>query len=243
MLRENPNGDGGCKARALQIQSLYESGKFATFGKQSREGIDACSKVAELLFANGIRSNVAGFDIQHGQSSAAIKLLQQHYAEVRRIGYPELTSDFDAALAQAYWNEGATALARQYAHAAVDGGVKNEFTKSLTSAYKLLYLIDKQQGDLDAALAWHEKYMAADKGYLNAISAKALAYQTVKQQVLAKKLQIDTLAKQNKILELQQALGKKAMEASRLWIILLLSLLAFIGFATYRIKRSQLRFM
>lgn len=243
MLRENPDGDGGCKARALQIQSLYESGKFATFGKQSREAIDACSKVAELLFANGIRSNVAGFDIQHGQSSAAIKLLQQHYAEVRRIGYPELTSEFDATLAQAYWNEGATALARQYAHAAVDGGVKNEFTKSLTSAYKLLYLIDKQQGDFDAALGWHEKYMAADKGHLNALGAKALAYQTVKQQVLAKKLQIDTLAKQNKILELQQALGKKAMEASRLWIILLLSLLAFIGFATYRIKRSQLRFM
>lgn len=243
MLRENPDGDGGCKARALQIQSLYESGKFATFGKQSREGIDVCSKAAELLFANGIRSNVAGFDIQHGQSSAAIKLLQQHYAEVRRIGYPELTSEFDATLAQAYWNKGATALARRYAQAAVGGGVKNEFTKSLTSAYELLYLIDKQQGNLDAALTWHEKYMAADKGYLDVLSAKALAYQTVSQQVLAKKLQIDALAKQNKILELQQALGKKAMEASRLWIILLLSLLASIGFATYRIKRSQLRFM
>jgi diguanylate cyclase (GGDEF)-like protein len=243
MLRENPEGDGGCKARALQIQSLYESRKFATFDKQSREAIDACSKAAELLFTNGIRSNVAGFDIQRGQSSTAIKLLQQHYAEVRRINYPELTSEVDAALAQAYWNEGQTALARRYAHAAIDGGVKNEVTKSLTSAYELLYLINKKQGNLGAALTWHEKYMAADKGYLNSLSAKALAYQTVKQQVLAKKLQIDTLAKQNRILELQQALGKKAMEASRLWIILLLSLLAFIGFATYRIKRSQLRFM
>ena len=112
----------------------------------------------------------------------------------------------------------------------MDDGVKGEFTKSLSTAYELLYLIGKKQGAADVALAWHEKYMAADKGYLNALSARALAYQTVKQQLLAKKLQIDTLAKQNRILELQQALSKKAMEASQLWIILLLSLLAFIAF-------------
>jgi len=243
MLRENPDGDGGCKARAIQVQSLYESGKFATFDKQSREAIDACNKASEFLYANGVRSNVASFEIQHGQSSAAIKLLQQHYAEVRRIGYPELISDFDASLAQAYWNEGNVALAKQYADAAVGSGVKNEFTKSLINAYELLSLIGEKEGDLESALAYHKKYMAADKGYLNDFSAKALAYQTVKQQVQAKKLQIDALSKQNQILSLQQALSKKAVEASRLWIVLLLSILAFVGFVTYRIKRSQLRFM
>ena len=243
MLLENPAGDGDCKGRAVQVQSLYESDKFATFDKQSREAIDACNKASEFLFANVVRFYVANFDIRHGQSSAAIKLLQKHYAEVRHIGYPELTSEFDATLAQAYWHEGETALAQQYADVAVDNGVKNEFTKSLTSAYELLYRISKQQGDLGAALAWHEKYAMADRGYLNEVSTKALAYQTVKQQVLAKKLQIDALSKQNQILSLQQALSKKAVEASRLWIVLLLSVLAFVGFVAYRIKRSQLRFM
>ncbi|OOG60431.1 GGDEF domain-containing protein [Rhodanobacter sp. C03] len=243
MVRENPVGDGNCKGRMIQVQSLYESGKFATFGKQSREAIDACNKASEFLYANAVRFYVASFDIQYGQSSAAIKLLQKNYADVRRIDYGELTSEFDATLARAYWDEGETALAQQYAHAAVDGGVKHEFTKSRTSAYELLYLISKQQGDLDAALTYHEKYTAADKGYLNEVSAKALAYQTVKQQLLAKKLQIDTLNKQNQILSLQQALAKKAAVASRLYIVLLLLVLASIAFWTYKIKRSQLRFM
>ncbi|MFC5579930.1 GGDEF domain-containing protein [Rhodanobacter terrae] len=243
MLRENPVGDGDCKGRFLQVQSLYESGKFSTLDRQSSEAIDACNKKSEFLFANLIRFNVANFDIEHGQSAAAIELLQKNYADVQRIGYPELTSDFDASLAQAYWNEGGIALAKQYAKAAVDGGVKHEFTKSLTNAYALLYLIEKKQGDLDAALSYHEKYMAADKGYLNDVSAKALAYQTVKQQVLAKKLQIDTLNKQNQILTLQQTLAKKAAETSRLYIILLLIVLASIALWTYRVKRSQLRFM
>ena len=243
MLRENPGGDGDCKGRFFQIQSLYESGKFGTFDKQSRDAIDACNKASEFLYANAVRFYAASFDMQHGQSSAAIKLLQKNYADVQRIAYPELTSDFDASLAQAYWNEGDLVLATQYADAAIGSGVKHEFTKSLTSANELLYLINKKQGDLDAALTYHEKYMAADKGYLNDVSAKALAYQTVKQQVLAKKLQIDTLNKQNQILSLQQALAKKAAVASRLYIVLLLLVLASIALWTYKIKRSQLRFM
>ena len=243
MLIENPDAEGTCKGRYLQVQSSYESGRFSALEKQSAETIEACNKASEFLFANAARVYLARYDVGHEQSPAAIQLLQRHYAEVQRIGYPELTADFDASLAQAYWKQGDLALARKYAKAAVADGVKNEFTKSLSSAYELLYRLDKHDGDSNAALAWHEKYMTADKGYLNALSAKALAYQTVKQQVLAKKLQIDTLAKQNKILQLQQALGKKANEASQLWIILLLTLLAFVGFVTYRIKRSQMRFM
>lgn len=243
MVRENPDGDGNCKGRVLQVQSLYESGKFATFGKQAREALDACNKASEFLYANKARYFAASFDIQYGQASAAIKLLQENYADVRRIGYPELTADFDASLAQAYWDEGEIALAQQYAHAAVDDGVKHEFTNALINAYALLYQINKKQGDLDAALSYHEKYMAADKGYLNELSAKALAYQTVKQQVLAKKLQIDTLNKQNQILTLQQTLARKATETSRLYIVLLLLVLASIALWTYKIKRSQLRFM
>jgi len=243
MLSENLSDEGSCKGRFLQAQSLYQSGKFTTLDKQPGEAIAACNKASEFIFANTIRFYVASFDIQHGHSSAAIKLLQENYADVRRIGYPELISDFDSSLAQAYWNEGDIALAKQYAQAAVDDGVKHEFTKSLTSAYELLYLIAKKQGDLDAALIYHEKYMSADKGYLNDVSAKALAFQTVRQQVVAKKLQIDALNKQNQILQLQQSLDKKASETSRLYILLLLVVLAFIAFWTYRIKRSQLRFM
>jgi diguanylate cyclase (GGDEF) domain len=243
MLSENSGDEGSCKGRFLQVQSLYQSGKFSALDKQPSDAIAACNKASEFIFANTIRSYMANFDIQHGQSSAAIKLLQKNYADVRHIGYPELISDFDSSLAQAYWNEGDVTQAKQYAQAAVDNGVKHEFTKSLTSAYELLYLIAKKQGALDTALTYHEKYMAADKGYLNDVSAKALAFQTVRQQVVAKKLQIDTLNKQNQILQLQQSLDKKASETSRLYILLLLTVLAFIAFWTYRIKRSQLRFM
>ncbi|MCW8808997.1 MAG: GGDEF domain-containing protein, partial [Rhodanobacter sp.] len=118
----------------------------------------------------------------------------------------------------------------------------NAYTEPRANAYRMLYLIAKKQGDLAEALAWHEKYMAADKGYLDEVSANALAYQTVQQQVLRKKSQVDALAKQNRILELQQELDHKAMVTSRLYILLLLLSLAFIVLWSFRLKRSQLSF-
>jgi diguanylate cyclase (GGDEF)-like protein len=243
LIKENPTDENICKGGYFKLEALYRSGGLQTVDKRFQDGIDACIKAGEALFTNGIRAHVAGFYIQHGQSSAAIKLLQKNYDDVQRTHYARLISQFDALLAQAYWNESELALAQQFALKAVSSSVKNEYTEPLTTAYELLYLISEKQGDMGSALAYHEKYMAADKGYLTEVSAEALAYQTVKQQVMAKKLQIDTLNKQNQILQLQETLASKAAVTSRLYIILLLTVLASIALWTYRVKRSQLRFM
>jgi diguanylate cyclase (GGDEF)-like protein len=117
------------------------------------------------------------------------------------------------------------------------------YAESLSQAYEVLYQVESQQGNVRAALAYHEKFMEADKGYLNDIRARAIAYQTVKQQLLANKLQVETLNKQNSILQLQRELDRKAVENGRLYIALLLMFLVSIALWLYRLKRSQLRFM
>lgn len=244
LLKENPdNEEYVCKARYLKLAAIFKSGNLRKADKQFQDGSAACTKAGDIVFASGVRYYMASVEIREGQPAAAIKLLQKSYADVRRTSYPRLISQFDASLAQAYWQTNQLALAKQFAMAAEQGSIKNEYTEPLITAYKLLYLIAQKQGNFQTALAFHERYMDADKGYLNEVSAKALAYQTVKQQVLAKKLQIDALDKQNRILQLQRALDKKAIETTRLYVILLLTVLAFIAFVAYRIKRSQLRFM
>jgi diguanylate cyclase (GGDEF)-like protein len=112
----------------------------------------------------------------------------------------------------------------------------------LRDAYEVLYRIEKKRGNTAAALDYYEHYVTQDKGYLNDISAQAIAFQTVQQQVLTKKMETEELNRQNNMLRLQQALDSKAVETSRLYITLLLVLLASIIFWLYRIKRSQLRF-
>jgi diguanylate cyclase (GGDEF)-like protein len=243
MRDESPSEDNACRASYATILSLHTSGKFPTGDPEVAQAISGCVHVKEPIFAGFIRSFLASDEIEHGRAHQAIKLLQANLGSARDTHYPRLISEVNVVLAQAYWQTGDVDRAQQAALAAAATAIKNEYTEPLTLAYQVLSRIEKRRGNFAAALDYHEKYMAADKGYLDTVSAKALAYQTVKQQVLAKKLQIDTLAKQNKILQLQQALGKKAVEASRLWIILLVLLLGFIGFIAYRIKRSQLKFM
>lgn len=243
-LQETPPFGGyACKARYSQDAALYRSGKLDDIERKFGEGIDGCVKAGNGLFANGIRFYLASLYVQRGHAGQAVELLQKNLPDVQRIGYPWLVSQFNALLGQAYWSAGNTALAKQFALAAIAASEKNQFGESLTTAYKVLYQVSRQQGDATAALAYHEKYMAADKGYLDEVSAKALAFQIVNQQLLGKKLQIDALNKRNQILQLKQALDSKAAETNRLYLILALAVLGFMLFWAYRVKRSQMSFM
>src|SRR5690606_35608634 len=82
-----------------------------------------------------------------------------------------------------------------------------------------------------------QKQNAADDA-----KARALAYQMVHQDVLDKQIKLDVLARQNSVLKLRKNLADKAAETGRLYIALLVLLLAFIGIWLYRTKHAQLRF-
>jgi diguanylate cyclase (GGDEF)-like protein len=240
---ENWAGRGACLGSQLKLEALYKSGKLQTVGKELQDGIDACTKLGEPVFANRIRTFVANLELLQNHAADAIQLLQENYAETQGTHYPRLISEFDSLLAQAYLQTNDIAQAQQFAQRAIDDGVKNQVTKPLADAYRVLYMVAQQQGDFRSALEFHERYATIDKGYLTDESAKALAYQMVHQQVQEKKLQIDSLSKQNQVLQLRQTVNKKAAEARDLYLVILLMVLGFIAFWAWRTKRSELKFM
>lgn len=242
MLANLPPGEGPCKGAFFKAQAAYRR-SLPEARALVDKAIDQCVAVGETVFANTLRAELAMGDIEQGRAAAAASLLAQHYTEVQHDRYQTLIAQFDAALAKANLSLGDLAEARRHALAAVQNSIQGEYTAPLGMAYQVLYQAARRQGDLSAALGYLEKYMAADKGYLDDVSAKALAYQVVKQQVLSGRMQVDALNKQNQILQLQQALDRKAVENSRLYIVLLLMALGFIALWIFRLKRSQLRFM
>lgn len=245
LLNESHSPKSACIGWYYKLNALLRDGRLQAVGEQIGDGTEACHRAGDILIASTFKSVVATFDVKQGHFTEAIRLLEDGYTDAQRKRYPPVMSDFDELLAQAYWARGDAKLAKLHALRVVktNKGFGGEYSRSMATAYRVLYQAEKQRGDLSAALFYHEKYMEADKGYQYDVRAKALAYQTVKQQVLAKKLQIETLDKQNKILILNQKLARKASETSRLYIIVLLMILACIAWWTYRIKRSQLRFM
>jgi diguanylate cyclase (GGDEF)-like protein len=243
LIAENSGNKGICKGYQIKLEALYQSGKAGSAGDDPfLDGIEACKKLGEPIWTNFIRTYLASVEIAKGKYDIAIQLLESNYDEIQRTHYPRLISAVDSTLAQAYWKTGNEQDANRYAHRAIDGAVKNELTEPLVGAYRVLYETADKDGDYKNALGYHEMYAAADKGYLNEISARALAYQMVSQQVLEKKAQVEALSQQNQVLQLKQAVNSKNMIAIELGVALLLVVLGSIVTYAYRTKRSQLKF-
>lgn len=243
LIANFPTGRNNCLGHMFKLHAELRGGQARMSNELFQEGINRCLDIGDKLAADTIRRDMVILSMQQNKPNEALSILQDHYEEVKGLDYPDLTAEYQVLLAQANWKEGNVLLAQKYATATVDIATKGDLVESLLAAYQLLYQIERQSGNLREALAYHEKYLAADKGHLDDIREKALAYQIVKQQVEAKKIELDALNKRNEILLLQQALDHKAAETSRLYIALLLTVLVSIGFWLYRLKRSQLRFM
>ena len=243
LMDENWLGRGVCKGYDQKLKAEVLSGKQRSVGPDFTAALDACTKLNELSYANYIRTYAAMVYVAHNQVDDAIRLLTEHYAEALQSHFPRLISRYESLLATAYQKKGNLPAARQFAIHTIENAVPNEISQPLVVAYHLLYEQARQAGDYKSALEYHEKYAAMDKGYLDVTTARQLAFQRVAHESVASKLQIETLNKENHVLQLEQALGAKAVENSRLYIIMLLLTMGFIALWAYRTKRLQLHFM
>jgi diguanylate cyclase (GGDEF)-like protein len=240
VIDEDWDGRGVCKGGRLKEVALYEGGRLKAVDSGLQGAIDACTKKNEVVNANGVEMIAAKMYIAERKYDDAIRVLQEHYEEVKATQNLRMVALFDALFADAYRHKGVPAVARQFATNVTGSTVG--FGEALVGAYRVLYEIAKDQGDFKAALAFHEQYAAADKTYLDDMSARHLAYQKVNHENIANKLQVDSLNKQNHVLQLEHELSAKAVETSRLYISLLTMTVVFIGLWAYRTKRSQLHF-
>ena len=240
VIDEDWDGRGVCKGGRLKELTLYEGGRLKAVGSELQNVIDACTKKDEVVEANAVEMTAAKVYIDQRRFDDAIRVLQEHYQEVMATHNPRMIARFDALLADAYRRKGVPGLAREFASKVT--GSTGEFGEALVGAYRVLYEVAKDQGDFKAALAYHEQYAAADKAYLDDLSARHLAYQKVNHENIANKLQVDALNKQNHVLQLEQELTSKEVETNKLYIVLLTMTVVFIGLWAYRTKRSQLHF-
>jgi diguanylate cyclase (GGDEF)-like protein len=243
MIQSTPAGDSACKGTYIKLHALYLGKRIDGRDPRYARGIADCEAAGEDLIANALRADTAETAIQDKRPRDAIAMLEEHYAAVLADSYPSLTSQVQSLLAQAYWDAGDAEAARRYADAAVKSAPGGEYSQPLAAALRTLYLIARERGDYQSAMQWLERYMQVDKGYLDDVSARALAYQMVKQQVASSRMEADALDRQNQILHLQREVDRRSMETSRLYIVLLLTIVAAIGLWLFRTKRAQLRFM
>ena len=243
MMDNPPPGESICKGAAHLLRARREGGRLHTLDPIYQSAIDSCVGSGDEVFADGMRADVAAFQMANGHPEEAVKILVANRDALRALRYPPTLSEFDGLLAQAYLKLGDLPNARRYGLSALASSIQGEFTDPRRSAYEVLYQVEERLGNATAALGFHEQYMLADKAYLNDLSARSLAFQIVDQQLVARKAEVEALNKQNEILRLNGVVDRKEVETGRLYIFILgLSLLA-IAWLVLWLRRSQMRFM
>jgi diguanylate cyclase (GGDEF)-like protein len=243
MMDDPPPGETLCKGAQHLLRARREGGQLNALDPLYFKAVETCVERGDEVFADSMRADIAAFYIANGRTEEAVKLLIANREGLKALHYASTLAEFDALLAQAYLKLGDLPNARRYSLSALAVSIKGEFTDPQRIAYQVLYQVEERANNAAAALAYHEQYMAADKAYLNDLSARSLAFQIVDQQLVARRAEVDTLNKQNEILRLNGVLDRKQVETGRLYIfILALSLLAIVWLVLW-LRRSQMRFM
>lgn len=242
MMQTLPAGETSCKPQALLIQVLHESHKLASTTPELQQGIETCQNAGEPVIVDSLWLTKGSLYLNEGQPDKAIALLQRIAPGISSNPNYYNKLNLRQKLAQGYWKLGEDDQARLAALDALAAASPGDINEALRDAYKVLYLIAKKHGNARAALNYYEHFAAQNIGYLNDVNARTLAYDVARQHMLAQKLETEKLGKQNNILRLQQTLAAKTIETSRLYIVLLLVVLASVIFWLLRTKRSQLHF-
>ena len=237
-----PPGESLCDPLSKQAAALDSGNRLRSSSPELRQAIDACLAAGQPVFANAMRLVMGKLLLQERRPGQAMALLERIGPGIKASHFYLHRLSWEVERAQAYHRLGDDKAARQAALAAVAMSGQDDINVWLKEAYEVLFLVAKRRGEMAAALAYYQRYVIQERGSLDDVSARALAYQVVQQQVLAGKLEAEALSKQNNILRLQRALDTKAMETGRLYNGLLLLTLASIVFWLLRLKRSQLRF-
>ncbi|GAA4867679.1 diguanylate cyclase [Luteimonas vadosa] len=239
ILAETPSRRNRCIAGNLKLESMQGLGE-APDEASLQAAITQCRSVGEPILVGFSRTYLARSLFAEGKVAKAIDTLERDLQEVEATGYPRLIGDYHALLAEYRLARGDASAAERHAEAAIAHSATLDSAQSLVSAYRTLYEIADRNGDLRTALQRYRQFSVADKAYFNDVKSREMAYQVVRHQSLQQEQQIALLNQQNALLQLQQRVQQQSVQNSRLGMLMLFLVVAFVVLWAVRTKRVQM---
>jgi diguanylate cyclase (GGDEF) domain len=235
-------GESPCLAMMVEVAARYSLKKLPSGGPELERATAACAADGTPARMNMLSLTKSARLIEEGKPEAGLKLLDSIAPSVEQSHYFSARASLYSARANALLALNRDAEARQAALATVALFHPGDVDNFLKDAYNVLYEVEKREKRDTLALAYFQQYAAQERGAMDDMTARTLAYETVQQQALQQGLESEKLAHQNSVLQLEQSLTARAVETGRLYIALLVILLGSVLFWLIRTKRSQLRF-
>lgn len=237
-----PPGEPNCLPLALEMFARDQAKTLRSDDPAFAQAIEACTTATNPVFVNAMWLTKAERLVDEHQPLKALAIFQAREASIAKAQYFQAQAQLLRMRAMANDQLYRDADARRDALAAIAMFKADEMDEVLRDAYQVLYNVEKRAGHAEPALAYFQQYAKQDRAYLDDTSARAMAYEAVRQRTLVASLETEKLARQNRVLQLEKGLGAKAVEAGRLSIALLVGVLGVLALWLVRTRRSQRRF-
>lgn len=234
------SGRSLCFAGYFKFDALQKLNDLPRDDAPMMKAIGTCEANHEIVMANLARVTLARKWVGDGQSDKATAMLQGHLPEVESTGYPRVIAEVHSLLAELLFQKGDLVGAQENAEATARQSDTIVNTPPVVSAFLTLYNVADRRGDLPRALAEYKRYAEAERGYLEEVKARELAYHLVRQEAEQKNQQIELLNRQNSLLQLQQQVDQQSAANSRLYMLFFALLAATIAYWGYKTKRMQM---
>lgn len=231
-----------CMAMAAEVGARYGQKTLPSDSPVLARAIEACTANGSAVMVNMVMLTKAARLIEEGHPADGLALLDRIAPSVEQVGYFSARASLYSARGNAYLAMNRDADARKAALATIALFKPSDIDNFLIDAYRVLYEVEKRAKRNAIALAYYQKYTEQERGNLDDIAARTLAYESVQQRALLQGLESEKLSHQNSVLKLEQQLTTRAVETGRLYILLLVVLLTSVVFWLIRTKRSQLKF-
>lgn len=235
ILKETSDKRTRCVAFGLKFKADLSTENSSDLENEIIKGIGLCTEANELIIVNIIRTYLASYYLERNRYQESIDLLEKHINEINQTGYQLLINETKRLLAESYLNRDDLVKAKFYALEVVSNKRAEAYLKAMLSAYKVLAVVAKRDGDYNAAFNYQDKYIKSKESLYEQTKAKQQAVESEKYQATERDNQIALLSKQKEITELELS-GQKQKQF--VWGATFISITLLIFFWFYR-KTTQ----
>ena len=229
-----------CFASYFDFDALLHLNAMPSDDGPVKQAIAQCMAQREVMMANAIRGVLAKTWAARGDSDKALAAMHDHLNEISESHYPRLIAESNAFVAELLLQKNDLEAAEAKAKVAVSQTADLSNSPPVVSAFRTLYQIAERRRDFSTALAYYKRFAASEKGYLNEVKTRELAYQIVRNENQQKSQQIELLNRQNNVLQLKQQVDQQAAANSHLYMLLFALLAATISYWAYKNKRVHM---
>lgn len=230
-----------CGSLSVIFYALYKSGKPIYETDNYLSALDYCMANKQEIYGLLAYAMLSRFLLEHGESAQAIAILEKHYQQVSRFGYPNLKAIWLANLSDYWLQQGNARRAADYAGMLAEvKGIRDSLTAELIT-FNALAKSAKANGNTELyANFLEELYRIYVESHNRQVSA-ALAYHAALMQATQRKKEIEALSLQAGRLELENALNKAEAENNRLYLGLVAILAVLLASMLFRLHRTRIK--